>query len=141
MTTKTTLINIQGRLFDRLVPDGDCLVWPGAKNHFGHGLIKFGGRNWIVSRLVWVLVNGEVPEGLFVLHSCDNPSCALVEHLFLGTLKDNNDDRDRKGRHGQKNKTHCPQGHAYSPENTYHTNAGRRMCKECGRIRDRARRA
>lgn len=140
MTTKTTLSNIQARLFDRLVPCGDCLNWPGSTNGL-HGIIRFGGESWVVSRLVWVLVNGEIPDGMYVLHHCDNPICANVEHLFLGTIKDNNDDRDQKGRHGQKNKTHCPQGHEYTAENTYVNPLGRRNCRTCGRERDRRRRA
>lgn len=137
MPTRTTLANIQARLFDRLVPDGDCLVWPGAHNHFGHGFIKFDGRNQSVHRLVWLLINGEIPGGLCVLHHCDNPPCCRIEHLFLGTKKDNNEDRDRKGR--QKHTTHCPRGHSYDEHGVIWS--GALHCRECNRIRNRNRRS
>jgi hypothetical protein len=142
MTTRTSILNIQQRFFDRLVPGLDgCLLWPGSKTQFGHGTIKFDGRNILTHRLMWLLVHGEIPEGLCVLHTCDTPACCTIEHLFLGTRKDNNDDRDSKGRHGQKNKTHCPKGHPYDDSNTRMTKDGRRVCRTCDYDHVKARRA
>ncbi|MBV9332359.1 MAG: HNH endonuclease, partial [Alphaproteobacteria bacterium] len=46
----------------------------------------------------WSAYHGEVPEGLYVCHSCDNPSCVAIEHLFLGTPGENYRDMRRKGR-------------------------------------------
>lgn len=48
--------------------------------------------------MAWVLVNGEIPNGMQVLHECDNPPCVRPEHLFLGTAADNADDKTAKGR-------------------------------------------
>ncbi len=49
-------------------------------------------------RIAWEEANGPIPEGLHVLHSCDNPPCCNVGHLFLGTAQDNADDKVAKGR-------------------------------------------
>jgi hypothetical protein len=57
------------------------------------------GRMHLAHRVAWGLERGPIPEGLCVLHRCDNPPCVRVDHLFLGTVGDNNADRDAKGRH------------------------------------------
>jgi hypothetical protein len=47
---------------------------------------------------VWFKANGEIPDGLQVLHRCDNPPCHNIDHLFLGTHADNMADKKQKGR-------------------------------------------
>ncbi len=49
-------------------------------------------------RAAWIEANGPIPEGMNVLHHCDNPPCVNVEHLFLGTAADNTQDMIAKGR-------------------------------------------
>lgn len=78
-------------------PDG-CWVWHGQTNKQGYGRLWFKGKQWRPHRLVWTLENGDIPEGLHVLHKCDNPPCCNPDHLFLGTDQDNADDRQAKGR-------------------------------------------
>jgi hypothetical protein len=107
-----------------------CVVWSGARNLKGYGTISRDSRRWLVHRLVWTLENGPIPAGLFVLHHCDNPPCFNVEHLFLGTARDNAEDSKRKGRHHLASKTHCPRGHEYTKENTYSGKDGRH-CRRC----------
>ena len=51
-----------------------------------------------VHRLVWAILNGPIPNGMCIMHTCDNPSCFSPEHLFLGTLRDNAIDMASKGR-------------------------------------------
>lgn len=51
-----------------------------------------------VHRAAWILANGPVPAGLVVRHRCDIPRCVRVDHLELGTVADNNRDRDTRGR-------------------------------------------
>jgi hypothetical protein len=89
------------RLRRRLAWDGECLVWTGWRAASGHGLMGLSGNVKIrPHRLMWELMRGLIPEGLCVCHRCDNPPCCNIEHLFLGTVGDNNRDMFAKGRHG-----------------------------------------
>lgn len=76
-----------------------CWPWLSAKDKDGYGLLYIGGGiTRRAHRLVWEQTNGNIPKGLHVLHKCDNPECVNLNHLFLGTNKDNMQDRNLKGR-------------------------------------------
>lgn len=70
--------------------------------------------------------------GAWLLHWDDNPSNDNLSNLRWGTPSENNADAVRNGTHYQAKKTHCPQGHRFTPENTY-VYRGRRNCRECRR--------
>ncbi len=75
-----------------------CVEWDGPRNKGGYGWELVGRRKWLAHRLAWIDANGRpIPEGMVVCHHCDNPPCVNPEHLFLGTLRDNNQDRHAKG--------------------------------------------
>lgn len=77
---------------------GPCHVWTGHTRG-GYGRIKIGGGlNLTAHRVAWELANGNIPQGLCVLHRCDNRKCVSADHLFLGTPADNNWDKSAKGR-------------------------------------------
>ena len=75
-----------------------CLEWRGSGTPRGYGQLKIGGKVRLIHRLSWELVHGEVPEGMQVMHSCDNPPCWEIAHLSLGSPKDNMQDMFSKGR-------------------------------------------
>lgn len=50
-----------------------------------------------VHRLTWEQKHGPIPEGMQVLHSCDNPPCHNEEHLHLGTAADNRQEWEERG--------------------------------------------
>ena len=74
-----------------------CWVWLGSLRK-GYGYIRVFGVNYRAHRLSWLLSGSSIPEGLCVLHRCDNPSCVRPEHLWVGTQLENIADRHRKGR-------------------------------------------
>ena len=67
-------------------------------NTQGYSQLKIQKRHVLAHRLMWEQTYGQIPSGLCVCHTCDNPRCINPAHLWLGTMKDNADDRDRKGR-------------------------------------------
>lgn len=76
-----------------------CWYWVGAIHPVtGYGLFGYEGRTQRAHRVIWILTSGAIPDGLWVLHKCDNRRCVNPAHLFLGTQQDNTDDMVAKGR-------------------------------------------
>ena len=105
-----------------------------------HGKIRIKGKVFIAYRALWeALFNVVIPAGLVLAHRCDNRRCVNVSHLFLTTQQINMKDRDSKKRGSQSRKTHCPNGHEYTEENTYRHPRGDRQCKKCVKHRNDSR--
>jgi len=75
-----------------------CWEWTAGRNHKGYGTLKVAGKDLRAHRVAYEVWVGPIPEGMHVLHVCDNPPCINPAHLWVGTNKDNADDRDAKGR-------------------------------------------
>jgi hypothetical protein len=84
---------------DRSAGPLECWPFNGLRDKYGYGRIKHMCRRYSVHRLAWTYANDrEIPPGLFICHTCDNPPCCNPAHLFLGTCAENVRDAIRKGR-------------------------------------------
>lgn len=78
-------------------PNTGCWLWSGGLRH-GYGAFGLNSKNVSAHRVSYEINIGPIKKGLFVCHTCDVRSCVNPDHLFLGTHKDNMNDRDKKGR-------------------------------------------
>jgi hypothetical protein len=78
-------------------PD-DCWIWTASTDRYGYGQFKMDGKMVKAHRFSYTLAHGPIPDGLHVLHHCDNPPCVNPAHLFPGSHIDNMRDREAKGR-------------------------------------------
>lgn len=93
--------NWPARFWDKVALGEQCWVWTANVNHRGYGRVLYRGKVQQAHRVAWEMVHGPIPDGLFVLHHCDNPPCVNPDHLFVGTHSDNMVDAVRKGRHAR----------------------------------------
>jgi hypothetical protein len=104
-------VPVAARFWDKVrtgTPD-ECWEWQAARRSSGYGVIGSNrGPTLSAHRVAWELTHGPTPDGLCVLHRCDNRPCVNPGHLFLGTYLDNNRDMAAKGRHGSRTK---PESH------------------------------
>jgi hypothetical protein len=92
------MVNIKERFFQKVNKTSTCWIWTATKNGDGYGHFSHKKFIYKAHRFSWMLLYGDIPKGVLVLHKCDNPPCVNPEHLFLGTDKDNVHDAIRKGR-------------------------------------------
>ena len=113
-----------------------CWTWRQASRARGYGKVWLRRRLWSAHTAVWTCVFGPVPRGKELDHTCRNPACVNPLHMEPVTHAENT----RRGVSPwgvNARKTHCPRGHAYTPENTYwfrnHRNPTRkyRWCRTC----------
>ena len=92
---------------------GPCWLWTASTSLDFYGHIhkdhqRAKGIMIYSHRAAWILLHGPIPEGLKVLHGCDNAKCCNADtHLFLGTVQDNIDDKCNKGRQARLRGEKC----------------------------------
>jgi hypothetical protein len=97
------------RFWDKVQIGGldECWEWAAALNKGGYGV--FGTNHdygtQLSHRIAYILTHGKIPQGILILHSCDNRSCCNPIHLFQGSHKDNTQDMWNKGRSGRNKVT------------------------------------
>lgn len=84
--------------------ESGCIDWTGSCNKWGYGKIGGGSGTISTHRFAWEQAHGPIPDGMWVLHRCDNRVCCNPDHLFLGTAQDNMDDCCEKQRQARGSK-------------------------------------
>jgi len=118
-------------------PNG-CWLWVGMVTHDGYpywGTTK--NKSVYAHRFIYEQEIGPIPDGLTLDHLCKTRNCVNPAHMDPCTLQEN----IARGDYGWRaRQTHCKNGHEFTPENTYfnpnggRNKAGRRQCRECGRV-------
>ncbi|WP_273827452.1 HNH endonuclease [Providencia rettgeri] len=111
MFTREYLLSLERRipLMDRIsrkikINKNGCHEFTGSKDRCGYGRMKVGKHSLGAHKVLFLLVHGDYDQSkLEVMHSCDNPACVNIEHLSIGTHKENIYDCIFKGRHAYQN--------------------------------------
>lgn len=118
-----------------------CWEWVGGKNEHGYGIFYFNKKFIKAHRFSLMINNGLSHDsylGGHVLHKCDNPPCVNPDHLYIGTQKQNMNDKIKRNRDHNLKKTHCKNGHPYNKENTIITTRKNgyvgRSCRVCKKV-------
>lgn len=116
----------------RPAPDAasDCWVLPIPLNSEGYATVWRGERTQFAHRLAYVAFRGPIPAGLQIDHLCRNRACVNPAHMETVTSRENTI-RGEGPTAVNARKSHCIHGHEFTPENTYASPSGRRVCRAC----------
>lgn len=99
------MVTLAERFLAKVDKSGECWLWTGCLDKDGYGKFRIKKKIFRTHRISYELYVEPIPDGLYVCHHCDNPSCVNPDHLFVGTSKDNMRDMISKShnRKGQNN--------------------------------------
>jgi hypothetical protein len=130
------IVDIEKHLLDNCIPEPNsgCWIWEQGPLRDGYGRVYFDGKMRQAHRATYEHFVGAIPDGMQLDHLCRLRCCVNPDHLEPVTQLEN----IRRGKRGfleahQRSKTHCPQGHEYSDENTYYSSKWHRRCRACHR--------
>lgn len=133
---------IDPRFWSKVAKSGGCWEWTAALTRAGYGVIGVGsktdGSRRIVyaHRLAYELTIGPIPDGLSIDHLCRNTRCVRPDHLEAVPIGVNVL-RGTGPSAVASRRTECQRGHPFDDENTVWRKSGKRMCRECNRMRNR----
>lgn len=133
-------MSLEGRFFEKVNKTESCWLWTGALNSRGYGSIGVNGKSVSAHRFSYEMHKAVIPKGMVVCHSCDVRNCVNPEHLWIGTIGDNNRDAFKKDRNGlsTRRRTHCRRGHLFDEvgvdKRVKKDGTVYRTCSECRRM-------
>lgn len=89
---------LESRFWSKVSKTDGCWLWTASGTDDGYGQLKFQGKRHYAHHLSVKLSGREIPVGMVVCHHCDTPACVRPDHLFIGTMKENQQDASNKGR-------------------------------------------
>lgn len=120
------------RFYSKVDDDSDslCWNWTAGKNQNGYGMFKLYGGTMMAHRAAWLMLEGEIPDGMELDHLCRNRSCVNPDHLQPVSHAENVRRGDGAVRYLKQS---CVNGHEFTDQNAKYTPEGWRYCGDCKR--------
>lgn len=100
MSARPTDFHFETWFWSKVARSEGCWLWTGTRHKEGYGMLRVpGDRSYKrAPRIAWLLTYGEIPDGMLIRHTCDNPPCVRPSHLLVGSTVDNVGDKVSRGR-------------------------------------------